>query len=209
MDEFETIFGIVLILLVIMNAITALCLKKRAKRIRDNRKQIDITEKERAGIRGEVFAAKIINEELSPGDHLIQNIEIEVDNRPAEFDSVVVNKYGVFIFEVKNYKGTLVGEESDYEWKKYNTTEAGNTYEKTVKNPIKQVKREIYLMSEYLKRHGIKVWVKGYAMLMHNNSPVISDHLVTRKSEISSVIHTKDRKILTQGEVNKILKLLQ
>lgn len=50
MDEFETIFGIVLILLVIMNAITALCLKKRAKRIRDNRKQIDITEKERAGI---------------------------------------------------------------------------------------------------------------------------------------------------------------
>ncbi len=208
MDDLDMIYAVLFGLILIISLISAIVKTNRAKRVHNNRKVV-ITDKERAGIRGEVRAAKIINKVLYADDHLLQNIEIEVDNRPAELDSVVVNRYGVFIFEVKNYKGTLEGNEEDYEWQKYSTSEAGNTYIKTVKNPIKQVKREIYLLSEYLKRHGVRVWVKGYAMLMNNNSPVSSEHLVTRKSDIDLAIHTADRKLLTQNEVNKILRLLQ
>lgn len=62
---------------------------------------------------------------------------------------MVINRYGVFIIEVKNYKGELVGNGDDYEWKKYKTTGAGNTYEKTVKNPIRQVKRQIHMPNCY------------------------------------------------------------
>lgn len=208
MDDLDMLFGILFVIVLIISGISAIIGASKAKRVHKNKKVL-ITEKERAGIRGEVRAAKIINNVLESGDYLFQNIEIEVDNRPAEFDSVVVNKYGVFIFEVKNYKGTLEGDEDDYEWKKYSVSEAGNTYVKTVKNPIKQVKREIYLMSEYLKRHGVKVWVKGYAMLMNGNSPVFSEHLVTSSRDIDFAVHTSDRKILTQNEVNRIIKLLE
>lgn len=208
MDDFDIIYAVLFGLILIISLISGLVKTNQAKRVHNNKKVV-ITDKERAGIRGEIRAAKIINEVLYADDYLLQNIEIEVDNRPAELDSVVVNRYGVFIFEVKNYKGTLEGNEEDYEWQKYSTSEAGNTYMKTVKNPIKQVKREIYLLSEYLKRHGVRVWVKGYAMLMNNNSPVSSEHLVTRKSDIDFAIHTADRKLLTQNEVNKIVRLLQ
>lgn len=208
MDDLDMLFGILFVIVLIISGISAIIGASKAKRVHKNKKVL-ITEKERAGIRGEVRAAKIINNVLESGDYLFQNIEIEVDNRPAEFDSVVVNKYGVFIFEVKNYKGTLEGDEDDYEWKKYSVSEAGNAYVKTVKNPIKQVKREIYLMSEYLKRHGVKVWVKGYAMLMNGNSPVFSEHLVTSSRDIDFAVHTSDRKILTQNEVNRIIKLLE
>lgn len=56
--------------------------------------------------------------------------------------NVVVNKYGVFIFEVKNYKGQLYGNEDDYNWKKYKDDGYGNTFVKEVKNPIKIVNRK-------------------------------------------------------------------
>lgn len=43
-----------------------------------------------------------------------------------------MNQYGIFIIEVKNYSGKLVGTEDDYEWQKYHTTPSGNTYFKMV-----------------------------------------------------------------------------
>ena len=45
-------------------------------------------------------------------------IGVEYDGKPAEIDLVIVNRYGVFIFEVKNYNGVLIGGEDDYEWQK-------------------------------------------------------------------------------------------
>ena len=46
----------------------------------------------------------------------------------------------MFIFEVKNYKGQLYGNEDDYNWEKYKDDGYGNTFVKEVKNPVKQVK---------------------------------------------------------------------
>ena len=73
----------------------------------------------RAGHRGEIIATDSIKRVLREGDYLLTNVSISYDGRLAELDNVVVNKYGVFIIEVKNYKGRLYGEENDYTWKKY------------------------------------------------------------------------------------------
>lgn len=208
MSDFDWILTIIFGAAIVSSIISSIVNASKAKRVHSNKKKI-ITNKERAGIRGEVRAAGIINSVLENGDLLFQNVEISVDNRPAEFDSIVVNQYGVYIFEVKNYKGTLEGTEEDYEWKKYNTSEAGNTYEKKVKNPIKQVKREIYLLAQYLKRHGVKVWVDGYAILLNNNSPVFSEHIVGGSRDVDRVIHTSRRNKLTGADIKRITKLLQ
>ena len=69
------------------------------------------TPERRAGRRGEMIATDIIKGVLRDGDYLLTNVSISYDGRPAELDNVVVNKYGVFIIEVKNYKGRLCGEE--------------------------------------------------------------------------------------------------
>ncbi len=55
-----------------------------------------------AGRHGEVIAAEIIRRVFREGDHLLTNIEITYDGRQAEMDCVVVNKFGVFFFEVSN-----------------------------------------------------------------------------------------------------------
>ena len=146
-----------------------------------------------AGRCGEEIASNVIRKVLRDGDCLFTNVEISYEDKRTELDNVVVNKYGVFIIEVKNYNGRLVGSEDDYEWQKYHTTDAGNTYVKTVKNPIKQVKRQIHILARFLDYYGEKVWVSGYAILLQGNSPVDSEYILSSLGDIDKAIHTRGR----------------
>ena len=164
---------------------------------------------EYAGRRGEQAAADIIRNILREGDFLFTNVEITYEDKPAELDNVIVNKYGVFIIEVKNYNGKLIGTEDDYEWTKHHTTDAGNTYSKAVKNPIKQVKRQVYILAKYLEYYGSSVWVSGYAFLLHGNSPIESEYVLSSIDDIDKAIHTRGRSMLNQQTIKSIIKLLQ
>lgn len=73
--------------------------------------------KRTAGKYGELRATSVIKSVLRDDDSLFSNVSIIYEDRPAELDCVVVNRYGVFIIEVKNYAGYIVGKENDYEWK--------------------------------------------------------------------------------------------
>lgn len=163
----------------------------------------------RYGKAGEQRAADIISSVLKSDDRFFTNVQISYENRPTELDNVIVNRYGVFIIEVKNYKGTLTGNEDDFEWTKFHTTGAGNTYSKTVKNPIPQVKRQIYILSNYLRYNGApKVWIEGYAILLDGNSPVSSPHILSSIQDIDRAIHTPQRNNLSPVQVEKISELL-
>lgn len=109
--------------------------------------------KRKAGKEGEILAGKIIHQYLNDQDIILNNVEITVHGKETELDYVVINRDGVFIFEVKNYSGEL--EENEYDdWSKYKISSGNNEYVKEVRNPIKQVKREIYLLKELLHIYG-------------------------------------------------------
>ena len=118
-----------------------------------------------AGEQGEELATRRINRALNEDDVLLTNIEIEYDGKKTELDNVIINKNGIFIIEVKNYSGQLYGEEDDKEWIKQHESDGGNIYEKSVRNPIGQVKREVYLLAKLLRYYGFRVWVEGGAYL--------------------------------------------
>ncbi len=163
----------------------------------------------RAGRHGEEIAAEIIRRVLREEDYLLTNIEITYDGRQTEMDCIVVNRFGVFIFEVKNYSGQLMGDEDDYEWQKIKITDAGNMYAKQVKNPIRQLKRQVYLLAHYLQFHRIRVWVDGYVILLHQNSPVDSGHVISSISDIDRAVHTEGKNHLHPKEIEQIITLLQ
>ena len=164
---------------------------------------------EAAGRKGELKAAKTIRSILNENDVLINNVSISVEGKETELDNVVINNCGIFIIEVKNYKGLLEGKEDDFEWNKFHKSSGGKIYLKTVKNPIKQVKRQIYILSQYLQKNGIRTWVSGYAYLLDNNSPVESEMLLTSIDDIEKTIHTPGRKQLNSEMISKIWKLLE
>lgn len=163
----------------------------------------------RAGRNGEEIAAENIRRILKEGDYLLTNIGIAYDGRQAEMDCIVVNRSGVFVFEVKNYSGQLVGDEDDYEWQKIKITDAGNIYVKQVKNPIRQLKRQVYLLAHYLQSHRVKVWVEGYVILLHQNSPVDSGYVISGLSDIDRAIHMGGKNRLHPKAVEQITTLLQ
>ena len=156
---------------------------------------------------GEEKAKEMIQSVMHGDDYLFTNVEIEYDGKNAELDNVIVNKYGVFIIEVKNYNGYLVGDENDYEWKQYKKTRAGNVYMGNVKNPIKQVKRQIYILSNKFKFYGINVWIRGYVMLMQHNNPIDSPYFLLCAEDIDRAIHSKNRAMLSSETVEAIINL--
>lgn len=164
--------------------------------------------RKRYGRRGEKYAVKLIEKVLNEEDYLFVNLDITHNGQKTELDNIIVNRYGVFIIEVKSYKGRLHGEEDDYEWKNYKDDGYGNTFFKEVKNPIKQVKRQIHILAKHLEYYGIRVWVDGYVLLLHDNSPIDSEMILTNSSDIDTVIHTFKRKYLNNQTIEAIKKLL-
>lgn len=119
----------------------------------------------RAGRQGENYVCDLICQVLKEKDLLFSNVSIEIEGKRTELDHIIVNNRGIFIIEVKNYSGSLMGTDNDYEWVKTKISSSGNSYTKIVKNPIKQVNRQVYLLAQFLKYYGVDVWVEGYTFL--------------------------------------------
>ncbi len=149
-----------------------------------------ISPEKQAGKYGERVATNLIKEVLYEDEVLLNNVHVSAEGMQTELDNLIINKYGIFIIEVKNYSGELHGEEDDKEWLKIKITPGGNTYSKIVKNPIGQVKRQEYILSRYLKQHGIREWVKGYVFFIEMNSPVRSGYVLDTRRDIDRAIHT-------------------
>lgn len=163
----------------------------------------------RAGRMGEEYVSDIIRDILKEDDILLNNVSISADDKDAELDNVIINQNGVFVIEVKNYRGILIGDEDDYEWVKKKISSGGELYIKEVKNPIKQVKRQVYVLSQFLKDNKINVWIDGYVFLVERNSPVDSEYVLESEGDIDEVIHRPRKKPLSEKTVFKITNLLE
>ena len=107
-----------------------------------------------------------------------------------------------------NYSGSLMGTDNDYEWVKTKISSSGNSYTKIVKNPIKQVNRQVYLLAQFLKYYGVDVWVEGYTFFVQGNSPVDCKQVLESAQDINHVIHNGANRNLTNAKVQEIQKLL-
>ena len=161
-----------------------------------------------AGRKGELKAELVIESVLQEGDVHLTNIAISYNGQETELDNVIVNRKGVFIIEVKNYSGMLAGDIDDYEWRKTHVSSGGNAYTKTVKNPIRQVKRQIYILAHYLDYYGVRVWVEGFAYFTRGNSPVASDRVLQTPADIDHAIHG-GKKQLSQQQIQIIREVLE
>lgn len=169
----------------------------------------DEDQKRIAGKEGELQAKKILNHYLNENDLLLNNLNISIHGRNTELDYVIINNNGVFIFEVKNFSGKLVGNEDDQYWNKYKISRGDKEYIKEIRNPIKQLKREIYLLKEYLKYYGVDLWIEGYVLFVNMNSPVESEYTVNDKSEIDDILHLRRNQVLTKNQIEKIMSILK
>ena len=84
---------------------------------------------------------------------------------------------------------------------------AGGFKQTTVQNPIVQVKRQIFILSQVLKAHYIDVQIDGYVFLTERNSPVDSPLVLNTQADMDRVIHGGDIR-LTSSMVEQIVSVL-
>lgn len=174
----------------------------------DNAYEREEREIKDAGNYGEAICKGEIKQILRSDDVLINNICLNINGKETEIDNLIINKNGIFIIEVKNYNGTLYGDIDDFEWKKRKVSPGGNVFTKEVKNPIKQMKRQTYLLSQYLKENGIRIWISPFAYFINDNSPVHDECVISDISELDKIIHQPQGKIYDDKVISKAVRLL-
>lgn len=108
----------------------------------------DIVQQQIAGELGERIFNDALKSILRSDDILLSNISITYNEQKTELDSIIINSFGIFVIEVKNYSGIMHGNINDFEWTKITCTDSIQ-HTKSVKNPVKQVKREIHILKDY------------------------------------------------------------
>ena len=165
--------------------------------------------KTRAGRQGEEIADSLIRSVMNEHDILLSNLKISYDGKKAEIDKLIINSHGIFIIEVKNYNGILKGSPDDYNWLQTKVSPGGNIFTKEVQNPIRQVKRQTYILSKCLKEQGIYHWIDGYLLFINNNSPITDKMILCDTKDIYKAIHYNTGDIMNKETVKKIVLILK
>jgi uncharacterized membrane protein len=127
---------------------------------------------EHVGEIGEQKALKIFSE-LDDDYTIFHNMNIYYNGKTSQLDNIMICKYGIFVIEIKNRNGHILGSYYDHEWIQEKTTYSGNTYESTFYNPVKQVNTHIYRLSNYLRIRGSHHYIHGIVFFV--NEEVILD----------------------------------
>lgn len=138
----------------------------------------------KAGLAGESQSLSVLSS--LPDDYIvIPNVELNVPSAGrTELDQVVIGLGGLFIVETKNYHGILKGKAEDEKLQKIKISPAGETYTDYVKNPVRQIKRQIHILKQYLGQCGLHPFINGIVYLVH---PDVTWKVTDMNSDISVI----------------------
>ncbi len=109
-------------------------------------------------------------------DYIVFNqLQIPAGRSYRELDYVVVGPNGIFVVEVKHYRGEIRGAEFDRTWLQRKRSRAGYFYTQELRNPVTQIKGGIYALRRHLATHGIRNWIEGIVVFTHPECTLMAD----------------------------------
>ncbi|AOV08773.1 nuclease-related domain-containing protein [Sporosarcina ureilytica] len=167
----------------------------------------------RVGLQGETKVANVL-EKLPAGYKSYNSVRIAADDGQAEMDYIIVGRNGVFVVEVKNHNGTIVGKGADRVWIQHKVGRKGGQYSNEMRNPMKQVGRQVYFLSNYLKANDLDVWIEGIVFFSNDRVKVKVEtekgHVFTTSDELLNFITTYvSRNQIRDSDLTKLNKLLK
>lgn len=136
---------------IVFLAITFILVVSWYKKLAAHRAQTSI---DSVGAEGEELALTYLKI-LDNNYHIVPNAILNYGEKRSEIDTIVIGPTGVFIVEVKNYKGFISGNTSDHNLMQIKTDNYGNSFENPFYNPVKQVGTHRYTLNGVLKSNGI------------------------------------------------------
>jgi len=164
----------------------------------------------KAGLNGEKTALSTFSN-LPDDYYVFTTVCSEFEGKKGEMDCLVVGRNGLFAVEVKNHNGKICAVEGEEYWEQHKVGQAGGRYSKQIRNPIKQTKRNIYILSQSLKNKGVRAWIEG--LVYFTNKKVEIDYIpegcYQSGDEINDYITSYIPKhSLSQEELKKVVAVL-
>ena len=160
------------------------------------------------GIQGE----EVITSTLTslPDEYMIfNNVALNYNGQLTEIDCIVLSCYGIWVVEVKSYKGVIHGFAANDMWSRIKTSKSGKEYDSEIKNPLKQVERQVQILSNVLYRKGIRTTAQGYVVFpVAENVNVDSDKVFLNSSQLKREILSYNQVVLPKDRVETIRDVL-
>lgn len=87
------------------------------------------------GYYGEYLVFCELYKSITGNGKILMNLNVPtVNSKTTEIDLILIHETGLYVFEIKHYKGTIYGKDTDAMWTQYFRTVRNNTF----KNPIEQ-----------------------------------------------------------------------
>ena len=193
------VYEILILILVLALVFLAILLYERS----------DTRQIKKAGKKAEQSVQKDLKQILLKDDLYFSNVNVVYGKQKTELDNLIVNRNGIFIVEVKSYSGELYGVKEDRLWLKQRFSGGGKLYQKHVDNPIGQVKRQEFILSRVLKKHGINAWVTGYIYFTNHNAPFADDYFIDSYKQLKQIIHSRNNDPLAKKQIQQIKALIE
>jgi len=126
----------------------------------------------RAGAVGEDETISVLSQ--LPDSYTIYN-QVDLPNEKSrtgfnEADIIVSGPNVIFVIEVKHNNGAITGDVDAKEWHVRKVGRGGTPYSKTMRNPIAQVKKLVWLLSSDLKQRKQRAWVQGIVVFSNDDA---------------------------------------
>jgi hypothetical protein len=125
----------------------------------------------RSGAEGEELVLRTLRN-LPDNFYLFNQVHVPNSLSRKGFNEIDIALFGgksVFIVEVKNHKGHIVGAENDDQWIVHKVGMRGTRYSKTMYNPIKQVKNQSYALQKHLRSKNLHCHIVPIVVLANPN----------------------------------------
>lgn len=134
---------------------------------------------------------------------IINNISIKLGDVSTQIDHVVVSNFGVFVIQVENYKGKIIGKEYDESWYRRVHIEREKLH-----NPISENYKHIQALQEFLKEFDKLKYISIVTFTTNADLRVTSNTDVVYTINLVKTIKRYTEEVISDVDKKKIYSKL-
>lgn len=153
---------------------------------------------------GEKKVERFLSKNLNKEDYYIfEDVTLQIGSDTTQIDIIIVSKQGIFVIEVKNYKGCIVGDEKQKQW-----IQQLYQVENTFQNPIHQNYKHIKFLSMILNKKKI-IFYNLVVFVGGEFKTKMPNHVIQKPFKLLTYIKSKKNKVINQMEWRKIIDRIE
>lgn len=157
------------------------------------------------GLIGEKSILLLLSKTLDKNKYLIlDDITLKQNSDTTQIDLIVLSRYGIFVIEVKNYKGWIFGKDNQKQW-----TQTIYKEKYKFQNPIHQNYKHIKLLEQVLNIRDINILKNTIVFVGECKFKTYLPKNVCKPMSLISYINTFNIPIISQQELNSYVKKIE